>query len=87
MPTMVEIDGNSVDMEDPCAIVLALQAAELKIATGGGVVMTQFNEHNEVRWSAANVAKLSELIAVWERRCATKNGQRTRYAKRMRFVS
>lgn len=86
MPTMVEIDGAQVDMDDPCAVVTALRAAELKIASGGGVVMTRFNENNEVRWARANLAQLGDLILRYERMCERKNGQRARFAKRMRFV-
>jgi hypothetical protein len=86
MPTMVEIDGASVDMDDPCAVVGALRAAELKIATGGGVVMTRFSADNEVRWSRANVDQLSGLIIKYERLCDRASGVRSRFAKRMRFV-
>ena len=83
---MIEIDGALIDASDPCAVVVALQAAELKIVTGGGVVMTQFAESQEVRWSPANVARLGTLIQTYERLCERQSGRRSRYAKRMRFV-
>jgi hypothetical protein len=86
MPTMIEIDGIVIDMDDPCAVVGALRAAELKITISGGVVMTRFSEHNEVRWGRAHLDALADLIAGYERLCERKSGRRSRFAKRMRFV-
>lgn len=86
MPTMVLIDGISVDIDDPCAIATALRVAELKIATSGGVVMTRFDENHEVRWARANLDRLAAVRAQYERACAAKSGQRSRFAKRLRFV-
>jgi len=86
MPTTVLIDGNMVDVDDPCAVASALRAAELKVASGGGVVMTRFDENHEVRWGRANLDQLGELRARYERACNANSGQRTRYAKRLRFI-
>lgn len=85
MPTNVIIDGATVDMDNPCAVVTALRSVELKVVTGGGVVMTRIDDH-EVRWSSASIGGLRDLIAQYERLCEIKNGRRYRYAKRMRFV-
>jgi hypothetical protein len=82
---MVTINGVSVDIEDPCAVAAELRKVELQVVTGGGVVMTRFDDE-EVRWSAANLGRLRDLIDDYDRRCNLKNGVRTRYAKRMRFV-
>lgn len=86
MVAMVEIDGAQVDMDDPCAVVSALRAAELKLATGGGVVMTRFGRDNEIRWDRGSLTGLSDLISKYERMCERKSGTRSRFAKRMRFV-
>lgn len=85
MPNMVTINDASVDMDDPCAMATALRKLELQVVTGSGVVMTRFGD-DEVRWSAANLGRLRDLIDDYERRCNLKNGIRTRYAKRLRFV-
>ncbi|MCG6204189.1 gpW family protein [Rhodopseudomonas sp. HC1] len=85
MVEIVSIDGVEIDFDDPCAVARALRKVELQVSTGGGVVMTRFDDH-EVRWSSTNMAQLRDLIANYERQCAVKNGTRTRYAKRMRFV-
>ncbi|MGB3044190.1 MAG: hypothetical protein WBB98_13485 [Xanthobacteraceae bacterium] len=85
MPNMVTINDAPVDMDDPCAMATALRKLELQVVTGSGVVMTRFGD-DEVRWSAANLGRLRDLIDDYERRCNLKNGIRTRYAKRMRFV-
>ncbi len=85
MATMVEIDGAQVDMDNPCAVLSALRAAELKLVTGGGVVMTRFGRDNEVRWDRANLTGLTDLISKYERMCEAKSGRRSRFAKRMRF--
>ena len=55
--TTVQINGVSVDINNPCEIASELKKAELIIATGGGVAMTRFGD-DEVRWSAANAARL-----------------------------
>lgn len=86
MPTLIVIDGAQVDMDDPCAVVSALRAAELKIVTGGGLVMTRQGRDNEVRFDRSNLERLGELIQKYERLCEARSGRRTRYAKRMRFV-
>jgi hypothetical protein len=85
MADFVTIDGTEIDLENPCAVASALRKVELKVATGGGVVMTRFGD-DEVRWSATNLSGLRDLIADYERRCAAQTGGRTRYAKRLRFV-
>jgi hypothetical protein len=84
--TLVEIDGATIDMDNPCAVLSALRAAELKLVTGGGVVMTRFGRDNEVRWDRANLTGLNDLISKYERMCERNSGRRSRYAKRMRFV-
>jgi hypothetical protein len=86
MPTLVDIDGVMIDMDDPCAVVSALRAVELKLSVSGAVVMTRFSANNEVRWGHADVGKLGDLIAKYERMCDRQAGRRTRYAKRMRFA-
>lgn len=83
--TTVLINGVSVDIDNPCEVASELKKAELIIATGGGVAMTRFGE-DEVRWSAANAARLRELIERYENECAASQGRRRRYAKSMRFV-
>ena len=85
MPTLVEIDGAQVDMDNPCAVVRALRAVELKLSVSGAVVMTRFSANNEVRWGHADVGKLGDVIAKYERMCDRLSGRQTRFAKRMTF--
>jgi hypothetical protein len=87
MPDLITIDGVAVDIDDPCAVARALRKVELKVITGGGVVMTKFGD-DEVRFSDSKESRLrlQELIANYERACATKTGTRIRYAKRLRFT-
>lgn len=81
----VVINGITVDINDPCAVVLELKKVELTIVTGGAVAMTRFGS-DEVQWTAANLGRLRELIQRYEHDCAARSGRRPRYAKRMRFV-
>lgn len=85
MSSTVVINGVSVDINDPCAVATELKKAELLVAAGAGVAMTRFGD-DEVRWSAANVTRLRELIEHYEGKCAALDGRRRRFAKRMRFV-
>ena len=81
----VIINGVTVDINDPCAVATELRKAELMLATGGGVVRARFGE-DDVQFSAGSMTALRDMIARYERLCAVKNGQRTRFAKRIRFV-
>ena len=85
MPDLVEIDSALVNFDDPCAMARALRKVEIKIVSGAGVVRTKFG-NDDVQWSNANVAGLRELIGDFERKCAALSGNRTRYAKRVRFI-
>lgn len=82
MADLVKIGGENVgaieiDADDPCEVVKALRKIELQVAAGGGVVMSRFGD-DEVRWNAASLPRLRDLIADYERRCASKNGRRVR---------
>lgn len=81
----VVINGAIVDIDDPCAVATELRKVELILATGGGVVRARFGD-DDVQFSSASLAALCDLIGRYEGLCAAKAGQRTRYAKRMRFV-
>lgn len=84
-PDLVKIDDIDVDFDDPCAMARALRKVEIKIVSGAGVVRSKFGD-DDVTWSSANLAGLRDLINDSERKCAAKSGNRTRYAKRLRFV-
>ena len=83
----VLINGVAVDDDDPCAIARELRKAELTLACGGAIVRSRFGD-DEVQWSAANGARLRELIDRYERQCAVRSpfGKRGRFAKEMRFI-
>ncbi|AVT76629.1 gpW family head-tail joining protein [Rhodopseudomonas palustris] len=85
MANLIVINGVSVDLDEPCAVVAALKRAEMEITLGGGVIAARFEDH-EVSWTAANLSRLQDMIADYERKCAAAQGLRTRYAKRLRFV-
>jgi hypothetical protein len=84
----VLINGVAVDEDDPCAIARELRKAELTLACGGGIVRARFGDTDEVQWSAANGARLRELIDRYERQCGTgsPSGSRKRFAREMRFT-
>ncbi|WEK04555.1 MAG: hypothetical protein P0Y65_20660 [Candidatus Devosia phytovorans] len=71
---MVDIAGQKVDTDDPCAVASALRVARLQIATGGGVVVTRFGD-DEVRFSSANLDRIDRLIVDYDGQCAVKNGK------------
>lgn len=83
----VNVAPIEVDLDDPCAAAKALRQIELQLVTGGGVVKSRFGD-DEVQWSdtASSRKRLQELIDDYTRQCAAKQGIRTRYAKRLRFV-
>lgn len=86
MANMVNINGVSVDLDDPCAVAAELKKVELLVASGGGVARTRFG-NDEVQWTGSNLTKLQPIIDRYQRACDIRNGVcRRRYAKRMRFV-
>ncbi|MGR3576990.1 MAG: hypothetical protein ACU0CF_19790 [Sagittula sp.] len=85
MPNLVQIGDDQVDIEDPCAVVIALRKVELSLVTNGGVIRARFGE-DDVQFSASNLSRLRDLMDRYERLCAAKSGKRVRYAKRIRFT-
>lgn len=75
----VNINGKEISIRDDCAILDALLAARLLLATGGTVVKTRFGE-DEVQFSEVNAARLDRLIALYEGRCDRGRGMRRRHA-------
>ena len=89
MPNMVTINGVAVDAEDPCALYQALYAVKLRILAGEHVEELQIQSpvtRELMRFSSANLksrdAERMRLAAA----CSAKSGQRSRYAKRIRFT-
>lgn len=85
MMASIEINGQAVDAEKPCDVAKALRGAMITIATGGSITVARFGE-DEMRYGAANVAMLRELLALYEGQCMMEGGGRRRFAKTMRFV-
>jgi hypothetical protein len=87
MSTLVTIAGENVDADDPCAVASALKRARLKLAAGGGVIVTRFGE-DEVRFEPGNLKALDRLIVDYDGQCAIKSGKprQRRYAKRLTFI-
>ncbi len=81
----IEINGQQVDDSSPCDIATALRSAMITIATGGAITVARFGE-DEMRYGAANVSMLRELLSHYEGQCLMASGQRRRFAKTMRFI-
>ncbi|WP_287268417.1 hypothetical protein [Mesorhizobium sp.] len=89
MARIVVIGGVQVDAEDPCALYQALYAAKLKLLAGERVEETEVRSpvtHQRIRVSVASMAALDAELMRLAAACSAKNGQRSRYAKRMRFT-
>ena len=84
MSNTITIDGESIDINEPCAVLTALRKAELRVAVGESVSMTRFGE-DEVRFSSANAGRLEKLIAHYERLCDRASGKRRRHAMNVRW--
>lgn len=89
MANMVTIDGNSVDAEDPCALYQALYAVKLKLLAGDRVEEIEIRSpvnQRRLRVAASNIKALDDELMRLASACSAKSGQRTRFAKRIRFV-
>lgn len=89
MPTMVTIGGVSVDQDDPCALHGALYQAKLKLLAGDRVEEIEVQSpatRRRVKVAASNIKALDEELARLATACNAKiGGQRTRFAKSIRF--
>lgn len=84
MTDFIEIDGNKVDFDDPCAMVRALKKARVKVITGQGVVRTRFDQ-DDVEYSQSNLSQLNAVIAQFETDCTALSGGRRRGARPVRW--
>ncbi|MDQ0314842.1 hypothetical protein [Amorphus orientalis] len=83
--SLVKIGGDTVDLARPCDVAMALKKVELAIASGGKAETVRFGE-DEVTFTRANLARLSEMIRTYEDRCQRAGGgSRRRFAKPMTF--
>ena len=71
--SLVMIGGKSVDMEDPCAMALALKKIRLKIITGNQEEVVRF-EDDEMRFTQSNLKALDREIERYQTECARKTG-------------
>lgn len=89
--TPVMIAGESVDLDDPCAVCARLKAYRLQIATGGAVEEIELRSpvsSRRVRYTkASSPADLDLLIGEYGEACAALvlPKKRTRYAIRGTF--
>jgi hypothetical protein len=93
MANLVTIGGTRVDAADPCALWQALYAAKLKLLANENVEETEVRSpvsQRRIRLSAATPALLKALddeLRLLASACTLKTtGQRSRYAKKLRFV-
>lgn len=82
--SLVNINGVSVDINDPCAVLTQLRKAEILVAAGESVSMSRFNR-DTTEFTQANLPHLEKLIAQFEVRCNRAQGKRGRYAAQFRF--
>ncbi|TIP38617.1 MAG: hypothetical protein E5X76_18085 [Mesorhizobium sp.] len=89
MPTLVTINGVEVDQEDPCALYQALYAVKLRALAGEHVEELSIQSpvtREQFRFTGANIKALDAELIRLAAACSAKSGQRSRYAKRIRFT-
>lgn len=88
MANDVTIGGTTVDADDPCALYQALYAAKIKLLAGERVEETEIRSpvtSRRLKVAASNMAALDTELMRLSAACSAKSGNRSRYAKRMRF--
>ena len=71
------IGGETVDLNAPCDVVLALRKVKMKVASGGQRLTVKIDD-DEVTYNRANIDGLDKLIAEYEGLCRVANGQKVR---------
>ncbi|AID18317.1 hypothetical protein [Rhizobium leguminosarum] len=89
MANMVTIGGVAVDADDPCALYQALYATKIRLLAGEEIDETEIRSpvtHRRIKIARANIAALDKELALLKAACELKTtGNRTRYAKRIRW--
>ncbi|WP_298981546.1 hypothetical protein [uncultured Roseibium sp.] len=85
--TLVTIGEDLVDLQKPCDVLAALEKVELAITLGDKAVVIEMSGER-VEYNSASLPRLELLIAKYRSRCsAASTGGRSRFAKRVRFVT
>lgn len=85
MSDVIKIGKDTVDMADPCAVAKALRKVELRLVTGA-VAETIEIEGERLTYTRANSTGLTRLIREYEGKCAALSGNRSRFAKTIRYT-
>lgn len=89
MAYMVKIAGATVDAEDPCALYQALYAAKIRLLAGERIDEVEIQSpatRRRLRVAAGNMAAMDAELMRLAQACQARQGVRTRFAKRLRFV-
>lgn len=87
MTVMVKIDGVMVDMEDPCALAMALRAVRLKRLSGAQIEESEIRSpvmHQRIKLASSSLADLEAEITRLDGLCREQNGQ-CRVSRRWNF--
>jgi hypothetical protein len=68
-----------VEDYDPCAALLVLRPAYMKLVTGGSIERVTFRDRTTT-WHASDLKAFGAVIAQLESECAAKSGTRKRFA-------
>lgn len=86
--SVMKIGTETVNMDDPCAMAVALRKVRIRLSAGQ-LRETVRMDGEEVVFQRAKLDDLKSLIAEYDGECRRVNGgatvKRTRYAKRIRF--
>ncbi len=89
MPNMMKVGDIIVDIDDPCALYVALYGVRVKRLAGGQLEESEIRSplmHQRIKLNSSSMSDIDGELARLKAACELKtNGQRTRYAKRIRF--
>ncbi|MBG6205393.1 hypothetical protein [Roseibium album] len=83
----IEIGSETVDINVPCDVVVALKKRKILVASGAAELIIRM-DGEEVTFSRSNLSALNALISEYEAKCAAESnasGSRGR-ARRISFV-
>jgi hypothetical protein len=84
--SVIEINGENVDLNEPCNVVMALEKQRLRVAMGRAALIIRM-DGEEVTYSRADLGKLDQLIADYRQKCDQASGKKGRgRARSVRWV-
>lgn len=82
--TTIKIGSETVDLDNPCDVAIALRKAQLRLATGTAALELEI-DGERVRYASSNDKRLTDLIAQYTQACQASQGRSRRRRRSVKW--